>query len=265
MSDGADGAGTGGAPGAPGRELEGEVALVTGASRGIGRAIAEALGAAGATVAGTATSEAGATGIAERFAAAGIAGGGFALDVRDADACAATLDAVASAHGPVTILVNNAGITRDNLFLRMKDEEWEDVIATNLSAVYRLCRLVVRPMVKARRGRIVNVGSVVGQTGNAGQVNYAAAKAGLAGLTMSLARELGSRNVTVNTVAPGFIASDMTDALGDERRAALEGTIALGRLGAPEDVASAVRWLCSPGAAYVTGQTIGVNGGMHMG
>ena len=250
---------------APGRELEGEVALVTGASRGIGRAIAEALGAAGATVAGTATSESGADGISERFAAGGIAGGGFALDVRDAAACASTVEAVAGAHGPVSILVNNAGITRDNLFLRMKDEEWEDVIATNLSAVYRLCRLVVRPMVRARRGRIVNIGSVVGQTGNPGQVNYAAAKAGLAGLTMSLARELGSRNVTVNTVAPGFIASDMTEALPEAQREALLGNIALGRLGAPEEVAAAVRWLASPAAGYVTGQTIGVNGGMHMG
>ena len=247
------------------RELEGQVALVTGASRGIGRAIADALGAAGATVAGTATSEAGAAAITERFAAAGASGSGFALDVTDRDACERTVEAIGAAHGPVAILVNNAGITRDNLFLRMKDEEWDDVIATNLSAVYRLCRLVVRPMVKARTGRIVNVGSVVGQTGNAGQVNYAAAKAGLAGLTMSLARELGARSITVNTVAPGFIESDMTDALPEARREALVGNIALGRLGRPEDVADAVRWLVSPRAAYVTGQTIGVNGGMHMG
>ena len=246
-------------------ELDGRVALVTGASRGIGAAIADALGAAGATVAGTATSEAGAARVTERFAANGVAGAGFALDVTDAQACERVLEAITAAHGAPAILVNNAGITRDNLFLRMKDEEWDDVIATNLSAVYRLCRLVVRPMVKARGGRIVNVGSVVGQTGNAGQVNYAAAKAGLAGLTMSLARELGSRGITVNTVAPGFIESDMTDALPEARREALVGSIALGRLGLPADVAEAVRWLVSDRAGYVTGQTIGVNGGMHMG
>jgi len=244
--------------------LDGQIALVTGASRGIGAAIADALGRSGATVVGTATSEAGAARIGERLAGLGIAGGGMALDVTEASACETVVKAITEQHGPIGVLVNNAGITRDNLFLRMKDEEWNDVLSTNLTAVYRMCRLVVRPMVKARSGRIINIGSVVGETGNAGQVNYAAAKAGLVGLTKSLARELGSRNITVNAIAPGFIASDMTDSLGEEQKQKLVGSIALGRLGAPEDVAAAVGYLASPAAAYVTGQTLHVNGGMQM-
>jgi len=246
------------------RPLDGQIVLVTGASRGIGAAIADALGRDGATVVGTATSEAGAARIGERFDGLDIRGAGMALDVTDAAACAATLATITERFGAVGVLVNNAGITRDNLFLRMKDEEWNDVLATNLTAVYRMCRLVVRPMVKARAGRIVNIGSVVGETGNAGQANYAAAKAGLLGLTKSLARELGSRNITVNAVAPGFIASDMTDALPEAQKAKLVDSIALGRLGHPEEVAAAVSYLVSPAAAYVTGQTLHVNGGMQM-
>jgi len=246
------------------RSLDGQIVLVTGASRGIGAAIADALGRDGATVVGTATSEAGAQAIGERFAGLGIAGEGMTLDVTDAAACETVVKAITERFGAIGVLVNNAGITRDNLFMRMKDDEWADVLATNLTAVYRLCRLVVRPMVKARAGRIINIGSVVGETGNAGQVNYAAAKAGLLGLTKSLARELGARNITVNAVAPGFIASDMTDGLGEAQKAQLIGNIALGRLGSPDDVAAAVNYLASPAAAYVTGQTLHVNGGMQM-
>lgn len=247
-----------------GSPLRGSIALVSGASRGIGQAIALTLGKAGATVIGTATSDAGSTAIGERFAAAGIEGVGMTLDVNEPDGPAAVFEAITARFGPVSILVNNAGVTRDNLFLRMKDEEWQTVIDTNLTSVYRLCRLAVRPMVKARGGRIINITSVVGLTGNAGQVNYAASKAGLIGLTKSLARELGARNITVNAVAPGFIESDMTDALPAEQQEKLRAEIALGRLGTPDDVASACLYLASPAAAYVTGQTLSVNGGMHM-
>jgi len=244
--------------------LDGAVALVTGASRGIGRAIADTFGANGARVVGTATSDTGSEAITARFADAGIDGVGLTLDVNDPEGPARVFDAITERFGAVTVLVNNAGITRDNLFMRMKDEEWQSVIDTNLGSAFRLCRLAVRPMVKARGGRIINITSVVGLTGNAGQVNYAASKAGLIGLTKSLARELGARNITVNAVAPGFVESDMTDALADEQKEKLRSEIALGRLGRPEDIAAACLYLASPGAAYVTGQTLSVNGGMHM-
>ncbi|MBU0600834.1 MAG: 3-oxoacyl-ACP reductase FabG [Gammaproteobacteria bacterium] len=244
--------------------LEGQIALVTGASRGIGRAIALALGAAGATVIGSATTEAGARGIQDALDDAGIKGRGVVLDVTDTAGVAAVMAAVERDFGAVAILVNNAGITRDNLAMRMKDDEWQSVIDTNLKAVFTMSRAVMKGMMKARTGRIINITSVVGETGNPGQANYAAAKAGVAGMSMALARELGSRNITVNCVAPGFIATDMTHALGDAARDALLGQIPLGRLGNADEVAAAVVFLASPQAAYVTGSTLHVNGGMFM-
>ena len=244
--------------------LQGQVALVTGASRGIGRAIALELGRMGATVVGTATSEAGAADIQAGLDAAGIAGRGLALDVTSAEACDALLGEIEKSLGPVAILVNNAGITRDNLAMRMKDSEWDAVIDTNLKAVFRMSKLVMRGMMKARTGRIINITSVVGSSGNPGQANYAAAKAGVAGMTRALAQELGSRNITVNCVAPGFIDTDMTKELPEAQREALQGKIALGRLGKPEEIAAVVGFLASPAASYVTGATLHVNGGMYM-
>lgn len=244
--------------------LDNQVVLVTGASRGIGAAISDLMGSNGATVIGTATTDGGAQAISDRFAAAGIKGTGMRLNVTDAPETQAVISRIAEEYGSISVLVNNAGITRDNLFMRMKDEEWDDVIATNLTSVYRLCRLVIKPMVKARGGRIINISSVVGITGNAGQVNYSAAKAGVLGLTKSLARELGSRSITINAVAPGFIESDMTNALADAQKDKIKGEIALGRLGTPDDIAQTCLFLASPGAAYITGQTISVNGGMVM-
>jgi 3-oxoacyl-[acyl-carrier protein] reductase len=245
--------------------LKGRVALVTGASRGIGKGIALALGAAGATVAGTATTRPGADGITSDLAAAGITGFGYAMDVNDAAQIESTLATIQQQWGEVAILVNNAGITRDNLLMRMKDEEWDSIMSTNLTSVYRLSKAVIRGMMKARAGRIINVTSVIGALGNAGQSNYAAAKAGVEGFSRALAREVGSRNITVNCVAPGFIDTDMTRALPEAQRNALLGQIPLGRLGAVKDVAGAVVYLASDAASYVTGCTLHVNGGMHMG
>jgi len=244
--------------------LNGQVAIVTGASRGIGEAIADALAGAGAVVVGTSTSEKGAEGISNRLAQKNAKGAGRVLDVREAAACAAFVDKVAADFGPVGILVNNAGSTRDNLLARMKDEEWDDIQATNLRSVFLLSRAVLRGMMKARAGRIVNVTSVVAFTGNPGQTNYAAAKAGMVGFSKSLAREVGSRNITVNCVAPGFIETDMTRALAEDQVKRLVESVPLGRLGKVEDIAQAVLFLCSPAAAYVTGATLHVNGGMHM-
>jgi len=244
--------------------LQGQVALVTGASRGIGRAIALELGRLGATVVGTATSAAGAADIQAGLEAAGVAGRGLALDVTDAAACEAALGEIEKAFGSVAILVNNAGITRDNLSMRMKDSEWDAVLDTNLKSVFRMSRLVMRGMMKARNGRIINITSVVGSSGNPGQANYAAAKAGVAGMSRALAQELGSRNITVNCVAPGFIDTDMTKELPEAQREALQGKIALGRLGKPEEIAAVVSFLASPAASYVTGATLHVNGGMYM-
>ncbi len=244
--------------------LNGQVALVTGATRGIGKAIALELGRQGATVAGTATSDAGAQTISDYLIAAAVKGSGFALNVNDATQAEAVTTAVQKQFGDIAILVNNAGITRDNLLLRMKDEEWDDIQSTNLKSVYRLSKLLIRSMMKARRGRIINITSVVGVMGNAGQTNYAAAKAGMIGFSKSLAREIGSRNITVNCVAPGFIDTDMTRALDDAQRTALVGQIPLGRLGAAEDVAGAVAFLAGPAASYITGATLHVNGGMLM-
>ena len=244
--------------------LNGQVAIVTGASRGIGEGILHALARAGATVVGTSTSETGAEAIGKWIAGEGAQGAGRVLDVRDAAACAAFVEKVQADFGPVGILVNNAGITRDNLLARMKDEEWDEIQATNLKAVFVLSRAVLRGMMKARAGRIVNIASVVGFTGNAGQANYAAAKAGMVGFSKSLAREVGSRNITVNCVAPGFIETDMTRALSEDQVKKLVESVPLGRLGRIDDVAQAVVYLCSPGASYVTGATIHVNGGMYM-
>ena len=244
--------------------LNGQVAIVTGASRGIGASILEALGKAGATVVGTATSEKGAEAISNRVAELGAKGAGRMLDVRDAAACAVFADRVQSDFGAPAILVNNAGATRDNLLARMKDEEWDDVQATNLKSVFLLSRAVLRGMMKARAGRIVNVSSVVGFSGNAGQATYAAAKAGMVGFSKSLAREVGSRNITVNCVAPGFIETDMTRALAEEQVKKLVENVPLGRLGRVDDIAQAVLFLCTPAAAYITGATLHVNGGMHM-
>ncbi len=236
------------------------IALVTGASRGIGRAIAQALAAQGLHVVGTATTEAGAAGIAEAVPGAQ----GKVLNVTDGAAVDATINAIVAEHGGLHVLVNNAGITRDMLAARLKDEDWDAVIDTNLKAVFRCCRAVMRTMVKQRWGRIVNITSVVGAAGNPGQANYAAAKAGVAGMTRALAREVGSRSITVNCVAPGFIATDMTAALNDQQKTALLAAVPLGRLGTPEEVAHAVAFLCSPLAGYITGTELHVNGGMFM-
>ena len=244
--------------------LNGQIALVTGASRGIGKAIALELGKHGAVVVGTATTPEGAEKIGAYLEQAGVKGAGVVLEVREAAQVDAVLDAVEKDFGVPTILVNNAGITRDNLAMRMKDEEWDAVIDTNLKSVFRLCKAVMRGMMKARQGRIINVTSVVGHAGNPGQANYCAAKAGVAGMSRSLARELGSRNITVMCVAPGFIDTDMTRVLEEGQRQALVANVPLGRFGQPEDVAAAVVFLASPGAAYVTGTTLHVNGGMYM-
>jgi 3-oxoacyl-[acyl-carrier protein] reductase len=244
--------------------LSDQVALVTGASRGIGQAIARALGNAGATVIGTATSQAGADSIAATLADNGVNGAGLVLNVADAQSIADCLQRVTADFGAVDILVNNAGITRDNLLMMMKDEQWDEIINTNLGSVFRMSKAVIRPMMKKRNGRIINISSVVGATGNPGQTNYAASKAGLVGFSKSLAREIGSRNITVNTVAPGFIDTDMTRELPEEQRVALTSQIPLGRLGSADEVAAAVVFLASPAAAYITGETIHVNGGMFM-
>lgn len=244
--------------------LEGKVALVTGASRGIGRAIALQLGAQGATVIGTATSESGAQSISQALQDSGIQGAGMVLNVCDADSVVATLERIQTEFGAPLILVNNAGITRDNLMLRMKDDEWFDVIDTNLHSLYRMSKAVLRGMTKARWGRIISIGSVVGAMGNAGQVNYAAAKAGLEGFGRALAREVGSRSITVNAVAPGFIDTDMTRDLPEAQRDALLTQIPLGRLGQAQEIANVVGFLASEQASYVTGTTIPVNGGMYM-
>ena len=244
--------------------IAGKVALVTGASRGIGQAIAIELGRHGATVVGTSTSAAGADGIGRRLETAGAKGAGVVLNVNDADQVETALADIQKRFGDIAILVNNAGVTRDNLLVRMKDEEWDEIMATDLKSVYRLSKLVLRPMMKARHGRIINITSIVGVTGNAGQTNYAAAKAGIIGFSKALAREVGSRNITVNCIAPGFIDTDMTRALNEEQRGALVQQIPLGRLGRPEDVAAAALFLASPAADYITGCTLHVNGGMYM-
>jgi len=244
------------------KTLQGEIALVTGASRGIGAAIADELAAQGATVIGTATSESGAAAIGERLAPHG--GQGRVLNVTESGAIEALIDAISKDVGAISVLVNNAGITRDQLLMRMRDEDWQAILDTNLTSVYRASKAVMRGMMKARKGRIVSIASVIGVTGNAGQSNYAAAKAGIIAFSKSLAREIGSRNITVNVVAPGFIDTDMTRALPEESKQALLGQIALGRLGEAQDIAKAVAFLASPAAAYITGETLHVNGGMYM-
>ena len=241
--------------------LQGQVALVTGASRGIGAAIAAALGGAGATVIGTATSEAGATAIGD---ALGDQGRGMVLDIASEESVQAVIKDIQAAEGAVTILVNHAGITRDNLLLRMKAEEWDDVLSTNLSGVYRVSKACLRGMMKAKRGRMINIASVIGIMGNPGQANYAAAKAGIIGFSKSLAREVGSRNITINVVAPGFIDTDMTRVLAEEQRQAMLSQVPLGRLGEAQDIANSVVFLASDAAAYITGETLHVNGGMLM-
>ncbi|RKP56457.1 3-oxoacyl-ACP reductase FabG [Pararobbsia silviterrae] len=246
------------------KTLDKHVALVTGASRGIGRAIAMTLAQQGATVIGTATSESGAAALTEALSAAGLSGRGVVLNVNDDAACDALIDAVVKEFGGLQVLVNNAGITQDQLAMRMKDDDWDAVIHTNLRAVFRLSRAVLRPMMKARGGRIISITSIVGASGNPGQANYAAAKAGVAGMTRALAREIGSRGITVNCVAPGFIDTDMTKALPDEQQAALKAQIPLGRLGSTDDIAHAVAFLASPNAGYITGVELHVNGGMFM-
>lgn len=244
------------------KELEGEIALVTGASRGIGKAIAEQLASMGATVIGTATTDTGADNISAYLS--GIGGKGLCLNVTDVDSIASVMKSITDEFGAVSILVNNAGITKDNLLMMMKEDQWNDIINTNLTSIYRLSKAVVRSMMKARKGRIINIASVVGLTGNPGQTNYSATKAGMLGFTKSLAREIGSRNITVNCVAPGFIDTDMTKELADEQRDALVKQIPLNRLGDAADIAAAVSFLASPQAAYITGETINVNGGMYM-
>jgi 3-oxoacyl-[acyl-carrier protein] reductase len=244
------------------KELAGEIALVTGASRGIGAAIADTLAERGAVVIGTATSDSGAAAIGERLAALG--GHGRKLDVADGEQVEALIEGIGKEFGAVSILVNNAGITRDNLLMRMKDEDWQAILDTNLTSVYRTSKAVMRGMMKARKGRIVNIASVIGLTGNAGQSNYAAAKAGIIAFSKSLAKEIGSRGVTVNVVAPGFIETDMTRGLPEAQKDAMQAQIALGRLGAPADIARAVAFLAGPSAAYITGETLHVNGGMYM-
>jgi 3-oxoacyl-[acyl-carrier protein] reductase len=246
------------------KTLDKQIAVVTGASRGIGRAIALELARQGATVVGTATSESGAQAITEAFREANLNGRGAVLDVNDAAAIEALIDGTVKEFGALNVLVNNAGITQDQLAMRMKDEDWDAVLDTNLKAVFRLSRAVLRPMMKARGGRIINITSIVGASGNPGQANYAAAKAGVAGMTRALAREIGSRGITVNCVAPGFIDTDMTRVLPEEQQAALKAQVPLGRLGAPEEIAYAVAFLASPQAAYITGVELHVNGGMYM-
>ena len=241
-----------------------KVALVTGASRGIGKAIANVLGAAGFTVVGTATSEAGADKITAYLKEAGIEGQGMLLNVADGESVTTVVKAVASDFGSVDVLVNNAGITQDNLLMRMKDDEWDNVLNTNLSSVFRVSKACLRGMMKSRWGRIINISSVVGSMGNAGQANYAATKAGVDGFTRSLASEVGSRGITVNSIAPGFIATDMTDELPEEQKQMLLGKIPAGRLGSPDEIAAVVAFLASDGAAYITGETLQVNGGMYM-
>lgn len=244
--------------------LAGKVAFVTGASRGIGKAIALDLAAQGATVIGTATSDSGAQAISDYLAEAGYTGAGKCLNVTNGEMITEVLAEVTKEFGVPTILVNNAGITRDNLLMRMKDDEWDDIIQTNLNSVYRMSKACLRGMMKAREGRIINIASVVGVMGNAGQTNYAAAKAGIIGFSKSLAREVGARGITVNTIAPGFIETDMTKALQEEQRAALAGQIPLQALGQPEDIARSVTFLAGDGGSYITGQTLNVNGGMYM-